>query len=193
MTNSLAISIKAIRDVLLQSRNNLPTKLRFLFVFFLHYFSKSLSRRLHFLQFPKLKLKLFDCIFETRKNTVDFWVITNSFEKKITLYLLSKVKKGVFIDIGANIGRYTVLMAKSGWKVFSFEPVLSNYNQLLKNIKILPSVKVEVKKQEVIVSGIDIEAVGQTAANIEQATRITGKDSRVFQDGIYIVEKKLTE
>lgn len=59
--------------------------------------------------------------------------------------------------------------------------------------KILNGVKVEVKKQDVIVSGIDIEAVGQTAANIEQATRITGKDRRVFQDGIYIVEKKLTE
>ena len=59
--------------------------------------------------------------------------------------------------------------------------------------KILPNVKVEVKGTEITVSGIDVEAVGQTAANIEQATRITGKDRRVFQDGIYIVEKKLTE
>jgi len=59
--------------------------------------------------------------------------------------------------------------------------------------KILPGVKVEVKKQEIIVTGIDVEAVGQTAANIEQATRITGKDRRVFQDVIYNVEKKLTE
>jgi large subunit ribosomal protein L6 len=55
--------------------------------------------------------------------------------------------------------------------------------------KIMGDTKVEVKGQEVEVSGIDIEAVGQTAANIEQACRIRGKDRRVFQDGIFIVEK----
>ncbi len=55
--------------------------------------------------------------------------------------------------------------------------------------KILPGVTVKVMGQEVIVEGIDKEAVGQTAANIEQATRITKWDRRVFQDGVYIVEK----
>jgi len=55
--------------------------------------------------------------------------------------------------------------------------------------KIIGNTKVEVKGQEIIVSGIDIDAVGQTAGNIEQATRITGKDRRVFQDGIFIVSK----
>jgi len=55
--------------------------------------------------------------------------------------------------------------------------------------KIMPGVKVEVTKEDVIVKGIDIEAVGQTAANIEQATKIKEKDLRVFLDGIYIYEK----
>jgi len=55
--------------------------------------------------------------------------------------------------------------------------------------KILPGVKVEVKGEEVIVSGIDKEKVGQTAANIELATRVRGFDIRKFQDGIYIVSK----
>lgn len=55
--------------------------------------------------------------------------------------------------------------------------------------QILPGVKVKVKGQEIVVEGIDKEKVGQTAANIEQATRITKWDRRVFQDGIYIVEK----
>ncbi|HUW66848.1 MAG TPA: 50S ribosomal protein L6, partial [Candidatus Nanoarchaeia archaeon] len=33
------------------------------------------------------------------------------------------------------------------------------------------------------------EYVGQTAANIQQATKIRRFDPRVFQDGIYVVEK----
>jgi len=37
--------------------------------------------------------------------------------------------------------------------------------------------------------GLNKEAVGQTAANIEQKTKIKVYDPRVFQDGIYLVEK----
>ncbi len=55
--------------------------------------------------------------------------------------------------------------------------------------KILEGVTVKVSGEDVIVSGIDKEKVGQTAANIEQATKIKNRDPRVFQDGIYIVEK----
>jgi len=55
--------------------------------------------------------------------------------------------------------------------------------------KIVPNVKVQVKGDEVSVSGIDIEAVGQTAANIEKCTVIKNRDRRVFQDGIWLIEK----
>ncbi len=51
------------------------------------------------------------------------------------------------------------------------------------------STKVEVKGDQVVLTGPDIEAVSQTAANIEQATKIKGFDPRVFQDGIYITKK----
>jgi len=59
--------------------------------------------------------------------------------------------------------------------------------------KILPGVKVTVKGRDVIVEGIDIEAVGQTAANIELATKVKDKDRRVFVDGIYIYERGVAE
>jgi len=55
--------------------------------------------------------------------------------------------------------------------------------------KIVGRVKVEIRGQEIIVKGIDKEECGQTAANLEQATKIKRLDPRVFQDGIYIVEK----
>jgi large subunit ribosomal protein L6 len=54
--------------------------------------------------------------------------------------------------------------------------------------RIVGDTKVEVKGSEIFVSGVDKEAVGQTCANICSATCIRGKDSRVFQDGIYLVE-----
>ena len=49
--------------------------------------------------------------------------------------------------------------------------------------------KVKASGEEVVVTGPDVEAVSQTAANIEQACIIRGFDPRVFQDGIYIVQK----
>ena len=55
--------------------------------------------------------------------------------------------------------------------------------------KILPNVKVEINGKDVIVSGHDLEKVGQTAANIEKAAKVKGRDRRVFQDGIFITEK----
>jgi len=55
--------------------------------------------------------------------------------------------------------------------------------------KLFGNVKVTVKGSDVIIEGINREEVGQTAANIEAATKVRDKDVRVFQDGIYIVSK----
>lgn len=55
--------------------------------------------------------------------------------------------------------------------------------------KILPNVKVDIKGSKITVSSNYIEAAGQTAANLEKATRLTGRDRRIFQDGIFITSK----
>ncbi|MDP2947259.1 MAG: 50S ribosomal protein L6 [Nanoarchaeota archaeon] len=55
--------------------------------------------------------------------------------------------------------------------------------------KIQPNTKVEIKGSEITVSSFDLESAGQTAANFERATKIRGRDRRVFQDGIFITEK----
>jgi large subunit ribosomal protein L6 len=55
--------------------------------------------------------------------------------------------------------------------------------------KIMEDVKVSVDGEDVIVKGINLNNVSQTAANIQQATRIKKKDPRVFLDGIYIYQK----
>jgi len=48
---------------------------------------------------------------------------------------------------------------------------------------------VSVSEEQITLSGPDVEAVGQTAADIEQLTRVTDKDVRIFQDGVYITQK----
>jgi large subunit ribosomal protein L6 len=55
--------------------------------------------------------------------------------------------------------------------------------------KIVEGTKVTTKGDEIIVEGIDLEKVSQTAANIELATILKDKDPRVFLDGIFISEK----
>ena len=55
--------------------------------------------------------------------------------------------------------------------------------------KIIEGVTVRIGNDEVTLTGIDREKVGNTAANIEHATKITKRDPRVFQDGIYITER----
>ena len=49
--------------------------------------------------------------------------------------------------------------------------------------------EVQVDGETITLSGPDKEAVGQTAADIEQLTRVSGKDTRVFQDGVYVTHK----
>ncbi len=51
--------------------------------------------------------------------------------------------------------------------------------------KIHGDAKVEAKGQTITIKGNNKEDVGQTANNLKRATRITNKDNRIFQDGIY--------
>jgi len=56
--------------------------------------------------------------------------------------------------------------------------------------RIMGDSKVSAKEDDVIVQGINLEDVSQTAANIERATKVKRKDPRVFLDGIFVYEKK---
>jgi FkbM family methyltransferase len=53
--------------------------------------------------------------------------------------LLRVLRQGVFVDIGAYVGFYTVLAARHGWKVAAFEPnpinvILLRYNIALHGV-----------------------------------------------------------
>jgi large subunit ribosomal protein L6 len=58
-----------------------------------------------------------------------------------------------------------------------------------RRVKILGDIKVKIEPEDIVLQGANLEDVSQTAANIEQSTRVRGKDPRVFLDGIYTYER----
>jgi large subunit ribosomal protein L6 len=71
------------------------------------------------------------------------------------------------------------------------EVVIENFlgERAPRRTEIRGDTEVDISEETITLNGPDIEAVGQTAADIEQLTRVTDKDVRVFQDGVYITQK----
>ncbi|NIO22725.1 MAG: 50S ribosomal protein L6 [Candidatus Aenigmarchaeota archaeon] len=112
----------------------------------------------------------------------------------------------------AIMGTWKVLLnnmflgVEKGWKselklVYSHFPVklkLEEGKLVIENflgerkprtLSIPQDIKVDVDKNTVLVTGKDKERVGQTAARIEEITKVKGYDRRVFQDGCFITKK----
>ncbi len=100
--------------------------------------------------------------------------------------MITGVKKGFTYKLKMIFAHFPIAVKVQGDKV-----IIENFSgeRRPRIAKIRGNVKVEVKSDEITVKGIDIEDVSQTAANIEQATKIKKRDPRVFLDGIYVYEK----
>lgn len=131
-------------------------------------------------------------------------VISADFPKKNEMSTVSTLK---FIIHNAFKGvtkgyTYKMKLVYAHFPITVVAPKKGSYDILIKNFigergprmaKSLPGVEVTANKEEVILKGCDKAAVGQTAANIQKATRIRFKDARVFQDGIFVYEKSCGE
>jgi large subunit ribosomal protein L6 len=100
--------------------------------------------------------------------------------------MIKGVTKGFTYKLKIVYSHFPISVKVEGNKV-----VIGNFigERNPRTAKIMGDVKVTVKGDDVIVQGINIEDVSQTAANVEQATRVKKKDPRKFLDGIYIYEK----
>jgi large subunit ribosomal protein L9e len=64
--------------------------------------------------------------------------------------------------------------------------------RVLRRVEMLGGVKIALssdQKDELVLTGNDVENVSQTAANIQQSVLVKEKDIRKFLDGIYVSEK----
>lgn len=76
-------------------------------------------------------------------------------------------------------------------KVESDSVVINNFlgEKTPRVAKIVSGANVDITGANITITSHDRRAAGQTAANLESATRLKSRDRRIFQDGIYIVEK----
>ncbi len=76
-------------------------------------------------------------------------------------------------------------------KVDGKKLVISNFlgEKVNRAAEILEGVEVKVQGQKMTVESADLEKAGQTAANIERASKVSKKDRRIFQDGCFITKK----
>ena len=102
------------------------------------------------------------------------------------LNMIRGVEEGYEYKLKICSGHFPMSVSVDGDKV-----VIKNFlgEKIPRKSSILAGAHVKVDGDIILVSGIDKEAVSQTAARIEQATRITNRDRRVFQDGCYIISK----
>ncbi len=103
---------------------------------------------------------------------------------------LRNIFKGVMNGYTAKLkicsGHFPMTVTLDGSTV-----VVKNFlgEKVPRKTQVMNGVKVQIQGEIITVTGNNIESVGQTAARIEQLTRITNRDRRIFQDGCFIISK----
>ena len=100
--------------------------------------------------------------------------------------MITGVEKGFSYKLKIVFSHFPISVKVQGKTV-----VIENFTgeRRARKIKTSGDAKVKVQSEDIVVEGINLEDVSQTAANIEQATKVKKKDPRVFLDGIYVYER----
>ena len=69
--------------------------------------------------------------------------------------------------------------------------IIKNFlgERIPRKAEIQENVEVKIEGELITIISTDKEKAGQSAANIEKATRIKGRDNTSLQDGSYIIKK----
>jgi len=100
--------------------------------------------------------------------------------------MISGVQKGFTYKLKIVFSHFPISVKVQGRTLF-----IENFTgeRRERKVKLIGDVRVKIQSEDIIVEGVNLEDVSQTAANIEQATKVKNKDPRVFLDGIYVFER----
>lgn len=122
----------------------------------------------------------------TPNNKKKTFISVSNTVKKIILNALHGFTKDFVCKMQVVYSHFPMTVKVDGKKI-----VISNFygEKKPRVVNIADGVKVEISGKEVVISGKNKQKVGQVAGNLESIARLKEKDYRVFDDGIYIVEK----
>jgi len=100
--------------------------------------------------------------------------------------LIIGVTDGYTANMKAVFAHFPVTIKQEG-KTIEIHNFLGE--KVPRRAKVMGDAQVKIEKDAITVEGINKEDVGQTVANIELATKVRGKDIRIFQDGVYVIQK----
>jgi len=74
---------------------------------------------------------------KVRPNTDDLRIVKSNFVKRnYTKDFVAITRESIVVDVGAHIGSFSIMVARSVRKVLAFEPEPTNYQMLKKNVEI---------------------------------------------------------
>jgi large subunit ribosomal protein L6 len=139
------------------------------------------------LWYPGITIKKVDLevVVETDMQRREQLAMLGTFESHLK-NMIAGVSKGYEYKMKVVYSHFPIQLKAEGNHV-----LISNFlgEKKARKASILGNTRVAIKGDQVVISGIDKEDVGQTAANIRTATKIRRFDPRVFQDGVYLVER----
>lgn len=141
------------------------------------------------LRHPRLTVSLADktvhIVCPENKPTINDKMMINTFKAHVR-NLFHGVQEGYRAKLKICSGHFPITVTIENNII-----VIKNFlgEKTPRKAALYPGVKVKIEGDIISLEGIDKESVGQTAARIENATRITNRDRRVFQDGCYITLK----
>lgn len=124
-------------------------------------------------------------VFSCNENKKKYNAIVNTFTVHLQ-NMFTGVEKGYYYKLKIVHAHFPITVQKKERRL-----EINNFTGEKKPrvIMIVGATEVEIKGKEIVLKGPSKEDVSQTAANLEQATKVKNRDLRVFQDGIYLIEK----
>lgn len=136
---------------------------------------------------PKIRIEIKDnkIVFSADKATKREKAILGSFYKHI-VNMIKGVKEGFVYRLKICSGHFPMQVSVSGQQL-----IIKNFfgERVPRIVNFKEGVKVRVDGNFVLLESCDKELAGQTAAKIEETCKIRKRDLRIFQDGIWLVEK----